>query len=175
MARHFLRGILSDEINKDPLRDSRDTRMGKRDREDVDANSAKKQDVGRPPSPDSNLLPSVQVLGPWEQHISSKTGKPYWFNTLTGQTQWTFPCVFPPKSPPLESAGEPGIIGPLEGPKGQGHYGQHASSESINIGSDSNSSINYPKRPGQQRCTYYLTHGVCKFGESCKFDHPTDR
>ncbi len=142
----------------------------KRDGDDlssIDPNALKRQDVsaiGRPPSPDISLLGNGQ--GVWEHHISSKTGKPYWFNTLTGQTQWTSPHqpMFAPKSPPPESsAGEPGIVGPMEGPK----------SEGIKVITDS--AIDYPKRPGQQRCTYYLTHGICKFGESCKFDHPTDR
>ena len=141
----------------------------KREGEDLsalDPNSLKRQDVssiGQPPSPDLSSVGNGQTLGMWEQHISSKTGKPYWFNTLTGQTQWTSPqTIFPPKSPPPESAGEHGI-GPMEGPKSDG--------TKISI----DSAINYPKRPGQQRCTYYLTHGVCKFGESCKYDHPTDR
>jgi len=29
-----------------------------------------------------------------------------------------------------------------------------------------------PHRPGQKPCTYYLKYGVCKFGATCKYDHP---
>jgi hypothetical protein len=155
----------------------------KRDGEDLsslDPNSGKRQDVssiGRPPSPDPSLLSGANGAGQWEQHVSAKTGKPYWFNPATGQTQWTMPSSFFPTSPPPESAATEGhtIIGPGEGPRPQEHVGQPASSSGIKISMDSSSAINYPKRPGQQRCTYYLTHGTCKFGESCKYDHPADR
>ena len=167
--------LLSPESNR-----AEDTSM-KRDGEDlssIDPNSGKRQDVsslGRPPSPDPALISGA---GQWEQHVSQKTGKPYWFNPATGQTQWTMPSSFyPPRSPPPpdNAAGDPpSIIGPGEGPKPQEQAGQPAS-EGTKISIDTKTAINYPKRPGQQRCTYYLTHGICKFGESCKFDHPADR
>ncbi|KAK1267896.1 Zinc finger CCCH domain-containing protein 37 [Acorus gramineus] len=32
----------------------------------------------------------------------------------------------------------------------------------------------YPQRPGQAECDYYMKTGQCKFGERCKFHHPTD-
>ncbi|KAL4559420.1 hypothetical protein LXL04_031558 [Taraxacum kok-saghyz] len=30
----------------------------------------------------------------------------------------------------------------------------------------------YPERPGEPPCQYYLRTGTCKFGASCKFNHP---
>ncbi|VAH83550.1 unnamed protein product [Triticum turgidum subsp. durum] len=33
----------------------------------------------------------------------------------------------------------------------------------------------YPVRPGEPDCTYYLRTGLCRFGMSCRFNHPQDR
>lgn len=30
----------------------------------------------------------------------------------------------------------------------------------------------YPQRPGEKDCAFYMSTRTCKFGESCKFDHP---
>lgn len=30
----------------------------------------------------------------------------------------------------------------------------------------------YPVRPGELQCAYYLKTGKCKFGATCRFDHP---
>ncbi|ONM41324.1 Zinc finger CCCH domain-containing protein 37 [Zea mays] len=30
----------------------------------------------------------------------------------------------------------------------------------------------YPQRPGQKDCAFYMSTGTCKYGETCKFDHP---
>lgn len=30
----------------------------------------------------------------------------------------------------------------------------------------------YPERPGQPECQYFIKHGVCKFKMACKFHHP---
>jgi hypothetical protein len=32
----------------------------------------------------------------------------------------------------------------------------------------------HPIRPGAEKCTFYIHTGCCKFGESCKFDHPPE-
>lgn len=32
----------------------------------------------------------------------------------------------------------------------------------------------YPIRPTEPPCQYFLKHGTCKFGQSCKFNHPTE-
>ncbi|KAF6170031.1 hypothetical protein GIB67_042836 [Kingdonia uniflora] len=33
----------------------------------------------------------------------------------------------------------------------------------------------YPERPGEQDCTYYIRTGLCRFGMSCRFNHPPNR
>ncbi|ESR44937.1 hypothetical protein CICLE_v10003110mg [Citrus x clementina] len=33
----------------------------------------------------------------------------------------------------------------------------------------------YPQRPGVHDCSYYLRTGRCRFGMSCKFNHPVPR
>jgi hypothetical protein len=162
----------------------------KRVGEEIDHGSVKKQDAseaGRPSSPDMPLDGS----GGWEQHVSSKTGKTYWFNPITGQTQWTSPnMVFLPRSPPPEASKLEAQVRNLnmlktifiEPTLDTGFVQQQdllkpqlTSIDGTKINIDIITANNYPKRPGQQRCTYYLTHGICKFGESCKFDHPADR
>lgn len=32
----------------------------------------------------------------------------------------------------------------------------------------------YPQRPGQPECQHYLKTGDCKFGSSCKYNHPSE-
>ncbi|KAL3697797.1 hypothetical protein R1sor_011873 [Riccia sorocarpa] len=34
---------------------------------------------------------------------------------------------------------------------------------------------NFPERPGQPECQYYMKTGDCKFGVTCKYHHPKDR
>ncbi|CAM6082199.1 unnamed protein product [Calypogeia fissa] len=33
----------------------------------------------------------------------------------------------------------------------------------------------YPERPGEPDCTYYMRTGLCGFGMSCRFNHPPNR
>ena len=30
----------------------------------------------------------------------------------------------------------------------------------------------YPQRPGEKDCAHYMLTRTCKFGDTCKFDHP---
>jgi Zinc finger C-x8-C-x5-C-x3-H type (and similar) len=30
----------------------------------------------------------------------------------------------------------------------------------------------YPQRPGEKDCAHYMMTRTCKYGETCKFDHP---
>lgn len=30
----------------------------------------------------------------------------------------------------------------------------------------------YPQRPGEKDCAYYMMTRTCKYGDTCKFDHP---
>ncbi|GER43743.1 zinc finger CCCH domain-containing protein [Striga asiatica] len=40
---------------------------------------------------------------------------------------------------------------------------------------NNNRKINYPMRPDAEDCSYYMKSGSCKFGSSCKFNHPPRR
>ncbi|KAI7756565.1 hypothetical protein M8C21_009875 [Ambrosia artemisiifolia] len=43
------------------------------------------------------------------------------------------------------------------------------------IGSPTTMALNvsgYPLRPGEKECSYFVNTGKCKFGVTCKFDHP---
>ncbi|RID64634.1 hypothetical protein BRARA_E03556 [Brassica rapa] len=33
----------------------------------------------------------------------------------------------------------------------------------------------YPERPGEPNCSYYIRTGLCRFGSTCRFNHPPDR
>ncbi|WOL06736.1 zinc finger CCCH domain-containing protein 6-like [Canna indica] len=33
----------------------------------------------------------------------------------------------------------------------------------------------YPERPGEQDCAYYMRTGTCSYGEKCRYNHPRDR
>ncbi|KAK6915249.1 Zinc finger, CCCH-type, partial [Dillenia turbinata] len=33
----------------------------------------------------------------------------------------------------------------------------------------------YPERPGEPDCTYYIRTGLCRFGATCRFNHPRNR
>ncbi|KAE8679703.1 hypothetical protein F3Y22_tig00111398pilonHSYRG00367 [Hibiscus syriacus] len=39
----------------------------------------------------------------------------------------------------------------------------------------STSASNYPERPGQPECRYYMNTGSCKYGSDCKYHHPKER
>lgn len=33
----------------------------------------------------------------------------------------------------------------------------------------------YPVREGEPDCSYYIRTGLCRFGTSCRFNHPPNR
>ncbi|XP_038996391.1 zinc finger CCCH domain-containing protein 3-like isoform X2 [Hibiscus syriacus] len=37
------------------------------------------------------------------------------------------------------------------------------------------SASNYPERPDQPECRYYMNNGTCKYGSDCKYHHPKER
>uniref|UniRef100_A0A1J3FJN2 Zinc finger CCCH domain-containing protein 57 n=1 Tax=Noccaea caerulescens TaxID=107243 RepID=A0A1J3FJN2_NOCCA len=43
----------------------------------------------------------------------------------------------------------------------------------MNLGSDGDRS--YLERPGEPDCSYYIRTGLCRFGLTCRFNHPRDR
>lgn len=49
------------------------------------------------------------------------------------------------------------------------HPHQHHQPQSQMMGSD------YPERPGQPECSYFMKTGDCKYRSGCKFHHPKSR
>lgn len=45
----------------------------------------------------------------------------------------------------------------------------------IGVSSSSLKEQVFPERPGEPECQYYIKTGDCKFGLSCRYDHPRDR
>ncbi|XP_010943245.1 zinc finger CCCH domain-containing protein 3 isoform X1 [Elaeis guineensis] len=41
--------------------------------------------------------------------------------------------------------------------------------------SGSSTPVNFPERPDQPECQYYMKTGSCKYGTSCKYHHPKER
>ncbi|XP_078436507.1 zinc finger C-x8-C-x5-C-x3-H type family protein [Wolffia australiana] len=55
--------------------------------------------------------------------------------------------------------------------------GQHSlpSSSSASPSFSGQRENTFPERPGQPECQYYMRTGDCKYGSSCKFDHPVEK
>jgi hypothetical protein len=77
---------------------------------------------------------------PWQAHVSTRTGKPYWYNPDTKETTWIYPAQ-KRQGAPASPNGAPEDL---------------------------------PSRPGDVKCKHYLRFGTCKYGHTCKFDHPPD-
>ncbi|XP_010501886.1 PREDICTED: zinc finger CCCH domain-containing protein 33 isoform X2 [Camelina sativa] len=46
----------------------------------------------------------------------------------------------------------------------------------MNLGSEETMETgSYPERPGEPDCSYYIRTGLCRFGSTCRFNHPRDR
>ncbi|KAI4379037.1 hypothetical protein MLD38_016440 [Melastoma candidum] len=43
------------------------------------------------------------------------------------------------------------------------------------LADDATESVSYPERPGEPDCSYYIRTGVCRFGATCRFNHPSNR
>ncbi|PNX92903.1 zinc finger CCCH domain-containing protein zfn-like [Trifolium pratense] len=41
--------------------------------------------------------------------------------------------------------------------------------------SETMNSESYPQRPGEPDCSYYIKTGLCRFGSTCRFNHPPNR
>ena len=42
-------------------------------------------------------------------------------------------------------------------------------------GGESIESGSYPQRPGEPDCAYYLRTGLCRYGLTCRYNHPPNR
>jgi hypothetical protein len=161
-----------------------------------DDSSAKQLALETPADP--NLPP------PWTTHVSTRTGKPYWYNTETKLTTWTYPVKEQEpvvhSAPVVTSSGQLPTRPGAEKCKHYLRYGtckygegcrfDHPPEEkgteveppprpsiprpSISV-SAFKGPCGLPVRPGEQECAYFMKTGQCKYGETCKWNHPADR
>ncbi|MCL7042352.1 hypothetical protein MKW94_006985 [Papaver nudicaule] len=47
--------------------------------------------------------------------------------------------------------------------------------ESLKVVKEKDNKEEYPERPGEPECKYYLKTGVCKYGKDCRYDHPQEK
>lgn len=47
--------------------------------------------------------------------------------------------------------------------------------DTLTIKSNAADNLRLPLRPHAEDCLWYIRSGICKFGLSCKFNHPTKR
>ena len=120
----------------------------------------------RPSSPpgDPDLPP------PWQEHISKRTGKPYWYNSDTKETTW----VHPNASAKRSASDAPGQLAPGVAHAGTGGADEGGHQSGIIGASPQLGPTGLPLRPGKTPCAFFLKTGTCKFGEGCKFDHPPE-
>lgn len=50
-------------------------------------------------------------------------------------------------------------------------YSSHSLAKRPRVESAGNLPV-YPQRPGEKDCAHYMQTRTCKFGDTCKFDHP---
>lgn len=62
--------------------------------------------------------------------------------------------------------------GGLEDSKSVDGDGDNGGSESESENKVEKRGFVYPVRPGAEDCSFYMRTGSCKFGSSCKFNHP---
>lgn len=63
----------------------------------------------------------------------------------------------------------PTILGTIG--QSEAWYSTNSLTKRTRYESASNMTI-YPQRPGEKDCAHYMLTRTCKFGDSCKFDHP---
>jgi len=104
----------------------------------------------------------------WEMHMSDQN-RPYYYNTRTHESTWDLP--------PAMMMGMMGMMGGLGGGGGMGGGGMGGGS--MGGGGRQNQVAGlvngqHPIRPGQSDCGFYVKTGYCKFGETCKYNHPPE-
>ncbi|XP_021597348.1 zinc finger CCCH domain-containing protein 37-like isoform X1 [Manihot esculenta] len=85
-------------------------------------------------------------------------------STASHLAPWT-----PPPGGDISTAVEPLIAGIKRST--EAWYSANSLAKRSRFESASNLPI-YPQRPGEKDCAYYMLTRTCKFGDSCKFDHP---
>jgi hypothetical protein len=134
---------------------------------------------GRPPSPVGEGGASRAPLpAGWEEFVSARTGKAYWYNATTLQTTWDRPgsagknvckhftqygtCKFGDTC----KFDHPGGLTPQAGDK---------TTPANEIPNNKAMTGGLPVRDQTLDCTFFLRTGMCKYGKACKWNHPVDK
>ncbi|KAE8684636.1 tyrosine specific protein phosphatase [Hibiscus syriacus] len=143
----------------------------------------------QPVSPGARL----PVNGPAGSSVFQPTGVPYAGGLPTWslprapfvsgprlQTQSYMPVVVSPPQNIIPANGWSTYMGNMSPVSSAGFLGSNYGYNSTNPAeSGSNGhmllSANYPERPDQPECRYYMNTGTCKYGPDCKYHHPKER
>jgi len=98
----------------------------------------------------------------WETHYSD-TGRPYYFNLRTSVSVWDQPPEMLMQQMGMMMGGLAPVLAP--GP---------ASLNPVRKFAGTNQGLNLPRRAGAARCSFFLKNGSCRFGDSCRYDHPPE-
>ncbi|KAL5852466.1 hypothetical protein ACOSQ3_007584 [Xanthoceras sorbifolium] len=120
--------------------------------------------VARPP-----LLPGSYVQGPYGPMLVSPGMVPF-----QGWSPYPAP-VNPVASPGTQpTVGSSSIYGLTQLSPSAAAYPGSYQTMPTSVGPSSSSQKEFPERPGQPECQYYLKTGDCKFGSSCRYHHPRE-
>ncbi|GMI98538.1 zinc finger nuclease 2 [Hibiscus trionum] len=120
----------------------------------------------QPASPGAGL----PVNGPVGSSILPPSGVPY----AGGLPTWSLPRAPYVSGPCLQNQSYmPVIVSPsqsmIPAPGWSTYMGTTNPVSSSVVGS------NFPERPDQPECRYYMNTGTCKYGSDCKYHHPKER
>ncbi|XVF31813.1 hypothetical protein REPUB_Repub17cG0025800 [Reevesia pubescens] len=139
---------------------------------------------------------SLAINGPLGSSILPPSGVPYagvsswsiprapYVSGPRLQTQSYMPVVVSPSQSIIPAHGWSTYVGNMSPVSSAGILGSNFPYNSMNpteSGSSgqvllsSTSASNFPERPDQPECRYYMNTGTCKYGSDCKYHHPKER
>ncbi|KAK8717767.1 hypothetical protein V6N13_045024 [Hibiscus sabdariffa] len=101
------------------------------------------------------------------------------------QSQSYMPVIVSPSQSMIPAPGWSTYVGTANPISSSGVVGSNLVYNSVNpaesgssgqlLLSSSASASNFPERPDQPECRYYMNTGTCKYGSDCKYHHPKER
>jgi len=107
------------------------------------------------------------VANEWEMHLSDQN-RPYYYNSRTQESTWDPPPAMMMGMMGMMGGGGGGGGGMGGGGMGGGRPHQNVPPAQGLVDGQ------HPLRPGQSDCGFYVKTGSCKFGESCRYNHPPE-
>ncbi|XP_062099650.1 grpE protein homolog 2, mitochondrial-like [Humulus lupulus] len=90
---------------------------------------------------------------------------------LVSLASWTAAAGAASAEDPVTALYHPTVLGAHNTMGQEAWYSANALAKRFRYESANNLPI-YPQRPGEKDCVHYMQTRTCKFGDSCKFDHP---